>query len=543
MSKKHISKKKLMNRILLVLGLLAVIGAAVFTLFIQPMLEEDVYVYKESEVTYGTLVMGITESGSVEAELLSLDYLLDLDVTSEDEEDEDDDNDDEDDETEQYLKIEEAYVVVGQKVAAKDAIYKITQESIDDIRRKLEANVTDLEIALSEAKLSYNLDVLNAQYDYKKTLTKLNSASGTYNNEVAQANDEVAQLYATIDARNLEIISLQAELDEILESDDYETIIEDYEELKSTVEAIGTDNVLVYIPYETKYLAAKTKYDNLMNQIDQLETGIITSTETVLDTLEELNDVQARLSLENMEATQDYETTSLDGQLAKSEYEYSIGALEETVNTAQTELEDASEQLADFEEFVGDGIVYADSDGLIMSMEYEADDYLITTGSLFTYTTEDALTLTVDVSQEDISDIGVGDSVSILFTAYPDTAYTGEVSSVTTTATSDTATTISYPVTIHILGDTSKLYDGMTGDVTFVVEEKSDILYVSRKAIVEENGNTYVYLKDSSGNYYLSEVTTGFTDGVNIEITSGIEADDIVYIASKVTSEGMEADE
>lgn len=543
MSKKHISKKKLMNRILLVLGLLAVIGAAVFTLFIQPMLEEDVYVYKESEVTYGTLVMGITESGSVEAELLSLDYLLDLDVTSEDEEDEDDEDDDEDDETEQYLKIEEAYVVVGQKVAAKDAIYKITQESIDDIRRKLEANVTDLEIALSEAKLSYNLDVLNAQYDYKKTLTKLNSASGTYNNEVAQANDEVAQLYATIDARNLEIISLQAELDEILESDDYETIIEDYEELKSTVEAIGTDNVLVYIPYETKYLAAKTKYDNLMNQIDQLETGIITSTETVLDTLEELNDVQARLSLENMEATQDYETTSLDGQLAKSEYEYSIGALEETVNTAQTELEDASEQLADFEEFVGDGIVYADSDGLIMSMEYEADDYLITTGSLFTYTTEDALTLTVDVSQEDISDIGVGDSVSILFTAYPDTAYTGEVSSVTTTATSDTATTISYPVTIHILGDTSKLYDGMTGDVTFVVEEKSDILYVSRKAIVEENGNTYVYLKDSSGNYYLSEVTTGFTDGVNIEITSGIEADDIVYIASKVTSEGMEADE
>ena len=543
MSKKHISKKKLMNRILLVLGLLAVIGAAVFTLFIQPMLEEDVYVYKESEVTYGTLVMGITESGSVEAELLSLDYLLDLDVTSEDEEDEDDEDDDEDDETEQYLKIEEAYVVVGQKVAAKDAIYKITQESIDDIRRKLEANVTDLEIALSEAKLSYNLDVLNAQYDYKKTLTKLNSASGTYNNEVAQANDEVAQLYATIDARNLEIISLQAELDEILESDDYETIIEDYEELKSTVEAIGTDNVLVYIPYETKYLAAKTKYDNLMNQIDQLETGIITSTETVLDTLEELNDVQARLSLENMEATQDYETTSLDGQLAKSEYEHSIGALEETVNTAQTELEDASEQLADFEEFVGDGIVYADSDGLIMSMEYEADDYLITTGSLFTYTTEDALTLTVDVSQEDISDIGVGDSVSILFTAYPDTAYTGEVSSVTTTATSDTATTISYPVTIHILGDTSKLYDGMTGDVTFVVEEKSDILYVSRKAIVEENGNTYVYLKDSSGNYYLSEVTTGFTDGVNIEITSGIEADDIVYIASKVTSEGMEADE
>ncbi|NTV77595.1 MAG: HlyD family efflux transporter periplasmic adaptor subunit, partial [Clostridiales bacterium] len=500
------------------------------------------YVYKETEVTYGTLVMGITESGSVEAELLSMDYLLDLSVASEDEDSEDDD-DEEEEEAEQYLKIETADVVVGQRVTAGDAIYKLTQDSIDDVRRKLKANVTDLEIALSEAKLSYNLDVLSAQYDYKKTLTKLNSASGVYNNEVAQANDEVAQLYATIDAGNLEIISLQSQLDEILESDDYETITETYEELKSTVEAIGTDNVLIYIPYETKYLAAKTKYDNLMNQIDQLETGIITATETVLDGLEELNEVQNRLSLENMEATQTYETTSLDGQLAKSEYEYTIGTLEESVNTAQTDLDEAAQQLADFEAFVGDGTIYAESDGLIMSMEYEADDYLINTGSMFTYTTDDSLTLTVDVSQEDITDIEVLDSVSILFTAYPEVTYTGVVTSITTTATSDTATTISYPVTIQIQGDTSQLYDGMTGDVTFVVDEKSDILYVSRKAIVEENGNTYVYLKDNSGNYYLSEVTTGFSDGVNIEITSGIEADDIVYIASKVTSEGMEADE
>ena len=36
----------------------------------------------------------------------------------------------------------------------------------------------------------------------------------------------------------------------------------------------------------------------------------------------------------------------------------------------------------------------------------------------------------------------------------------------------------------------------------------------------------------------LVEVETGFTDGVNVEITSGLEKGDVIYIASKVVEEG-----
>ena len=152
--------------------------------------------------------------------------------------------------------------------------------------------------------------------------------------------------------------------------------------------------------------------------------------------------------------------------------------------------------------------------------------------------TEDSITLSVDVSQEDIVDLTVGDGVTISFTAYPDEAYEGEITSITTTATSEHATTISYPVTIKVLGDTSKLYEGMTGDVTFVIDQKEQTKYVSRKAIVEENGKTYVYQKNESGEMELVEVETGFTDGVNVEITSGLEKGDVIYIASKVVEEG-----
>ena len=71
----------------------------------------------------------------------------------------------------------------------------------------------------------------------------------------------------------------------------------------------------------------------------------------------------------------------------------------------------------------------------------------------------------------------------------------------------------------------------------FVTEEKEDVLYVSRKAIVEENGKTYVYRKTALGGRELAEVETGITNGVDIEILSGLEEGDTIYLASKVSSE------
>ena len=60
---------------------------------------------------------------------------------------------------------------------------------------------------------------------------------------------------------------------------------------------------------------------------------------------------------------------------------------------------------------------------------------------------------------------------------------------------------------------------------------------MSRKAIVEENGKTYVYRKTALGGKELAEVETGITNGVDIEILSGLEEGDTIYLASKGSSE------
>lgn len=126
----------------------------------------------------------------------------------------------------------------------------------------------------------------------------------------------------------------------------------------------------------------------------------------------------------------------------------------------------------------------------------------------------------------------MGDSVELAFNAYPEQIWEGEIISITTTSTSEHASTISYPVTILVQGDTTLLYGGMAADVTFVTDSAENVLYVSKKAVFEENGFSYVYKKDARGNRVKTKVETGFSDMASIEIISGLEEGDIIYIES-----------
>ena len=90
-------------------------------------------------------------------------------------------------------------------------------------------------------------------------------------------------------------------------------------------------------------------------------------------------------------------------------------------------------------------------------------------------------------------------------------------------------------MTVTLEGDVSGLFQGMTGEITFVTEEMKDVLYVSKRAIITEGENSYVKVRTEDGKIEKKSVTTGFTDGVNIEIVEGLSEGDIVLIESKVS--------
>jgi HlyD family secretion protein len=62
-----------------------------------------------------------------------------------------------------------------------------------------------------------------------------------------------------------------------------------------------------------------------------------------------------------------------------------------------------------------------------------------------------------------------------------------------------------------------------------------DVLYVSNKAITTEGTKSYVTLQKEDGTTQKTMVTTGFSDGHNVEIKSGLEEGDTVLIESQVS--------
>ena len=524
--------KKQKKLILAGIALLLLILAACYTVFIAPLLQKEQWIYKEETVERGTLKVGVTESGSLEYNTKSIDYDLNLDVSDDDE----DDSDDDDDTVQKYLKIEEIYAASGQRVTEGEELLKFTEDSVEAVRALLQNAVVEAQADYAEAESTYELSLLEAQTDYDTQKISASYAASIRNTSGTSVTNKVASLQVQLEQKQANAASLQEKLTEAQE--DYQDALETYEAAKEGYEGAGTDNTVNFMTIQNGYLSARSKYQQAKSALTQAEDALSENESAITDLQNQLAAAQAKQKIDKLDTEETYQEAVITGQNAQTTYNAAVEDLKETLQEAEETKEKREEQLQAFEDFVGsDGILYATEDGVITEVSYEAGDRLTTTGALFSYATSDDMRISVDVTQEDIVDLQVGDAVDITFTAYPEDSYTGSILSINTTATSDYSNTVSYTVEISVEGALEKLYGGMTADVIFVTEEKEDILYVSRKAIVEENGKTYVYRKTALGGRELAEVETGITNGVDIEILSGLEEGDTIYLASKVSSE------
>lgn len=235
----------------------------------------------------------------------------------------------------------------------------------------------------------------------------------------------------------------------------------------------------------------------------------------------------------SIEAKKTYEETLLNAGNASSQYTVDITGVDSDVEDAKETLADAKEALEEFEAFVGDGTIYAEYTGTVTAVGYAAGDELSSSTSVASYTDESSVVMEVSVSQEDITDMAVGDAVIIELLAYEGREFMGQILSMDTSVSSGSST-VSYTVSVVFTEDTTGVYADMTGEVTFIEERAEDVLYISSKAIIEQDGVSFVKRKDADGNVEQVEVTTGFTDGVNVEIKSGLNEGDTVLIEGKV---------
>lgn len=141
--------------------------------------------------------------------------------------------------------------------------------------------------------------------------------------------------------------------------------------------------------------------------------------------------------------------------------------------------------------------------------------------------------LILNVSETDIGRVKVGDRVSLTFDALKDTLVAARVSRIAPRAETINGVT-SVRVTVQLSDPEGKIMPGFTADATIHTDEQRSVLTVPTRALVEQDGKTYVRIQTAKNGSIdtlkLVEVEVGLRgSGGVVEITSGIsEGDEVV---------------
>ena len=381
------------------------------------------------------------------------------------------------------LVVEEVYAATGQVVAEGDPILKITDDSIAEYQAQLEAAVETAQLNVKQEEINAESKKAEADYTYQMYLAEGETAEETYQATITSLENAVSDLEEDLEDAQDDVDTYQYYVDC---GYDYDDELEEAQDNYSTIEA-------------------------------------------------NLQIAKNNLTTQSIEAKQTYESAMTNYKYADQLYEIDTNGLEDDLDDAKETLEEAQEALADFQEQIGDGIVYAAESGTVTEVAYAAGDEISNDAAIVTYTDPENVTMTVSVSQDDISSVSVGEEVSISLTAYPEEIFSGTVSGIATSATAGSST-VNYDVTVLFSGDISKVYSGMTGEATFAGKTISDTLYISNQAVLLDGARSYVKVLEEDGSVREADVTTGYSNGKIVAVESGLEEGETVLIESQVES-------
>lgn len=411
------------------------------------------------------------------------------------------------------LVVESVSVSTGQVVKKGDEILKVTSESLAAYKKELQATVDTANLALKQAKLDRDQQKVEAEYTYKSNKKLGTTAKAEYDATIAKLAKAVSDAQEAIDDADEQLSSLKSQITSTKKT------------LTSTKKKVSSaTNEQEKSQLEQQVSSLESQVESLQSQYDTIKSNYSTLTSN-------LSSAKRSQSTEAITAKQEYEASMLTYNNADSIYQIAIDGIDDDVTSAETTLKEAKEVLSYFNDYVGDGVIKASVSGTVMTLGYSAGDSLSTDTAIATYSNAESVTMTVSVSQEDISVVNIGDTVAVEFTAYEGETYEATVSTIETAK--NNSSTVSYNVTVTLSGDVAKIYTGMTGNVTFITKEVKDVLYVSNKAITTSGTESYV-VKQENGVKTKTQVTTGFSDGNNVEIVSGLKEGDTVIIESQV---------
>lgn len=534
--------------------------------------KDEEVIYKETAVEFGELSVGITESSSVEMETVTQSFELDISALIKNESGSTSNSSMGQSQMGQAggmgtmgqqgqsgqmgggvqfptltgsglsyssqsasVTAEEIMVSVGQKVEAGDLLVKLTEDSVNEIQDQLETDLAEAQNDLNSIESSQRSSRLEAQQNYDSSVLYGKFAQSEYEEAIQQAEEQVIELEESFAVTQEEITWYEEKLE--YTKTQYEEAVLYCTDITETVDKLErTKDPAWYATLEATRIEAQETVYSLEDDIESIENSLKKSQEQLENTSSQLEQAKRNLEQTKLTAKRDYDLRMLASNTAKESYDISIGYLDQEASKQQKAYDSAKEKMDAFEDAIFENGIYAKESGVITEISIEAGAGITTGTELLTMYTGNA-SLTVSLEESDAGNVTTDSVVNISLLAYPEQIFQGKVSEISDAQYDSSSGTSYYDITVDLDGSQADLYQGMTGEVTFITKETKEITYVSNRAIFRNGTKTYVKMKDESGKIVTREVVTGFSDGVNVEIIDGLGEGEIVLIESKVSDQ------
>ncbi len=499
------------KKILIVILVIFVLGFVVYQSLIKK--EKSSYIFEK--VSRGTVLQEVSETGTVK-----ISEKIDLGFRN-------------------SGRIENIYIKVGDKVKSGQNLAKLDTDQLSIQLKEAQANLevvkaqkTDAQVSLDSAHQSFEDAEAEAQEN-------LNEA---YSNALSNLNDAYTKLYATysivyeiqqryfssyqgqagdfIDNKDViggSVARTKIYLDDVKKNpqgEQVELALVNFE--KAISDSKNALNKIIDIVRSTGFRDMVSSTDK--TSLDTQRTYISTAYSNIINSQQEISTAKATNETKINNAKS--EVSSLENQLKESQdslYQAKINQAQAQVSLLQNQIQEA--------------ILKSPTDGQITEINKKEGETVQPADSIISFLSSGPFQVKVDIYEEDIVKVKVGDLVDITLAAFSDKIFKGEVISINP-AEKLIDGIVYYEVTIDFKESVVDIKPGMTADIVIKTGKKENVLIIPR-GVVKKVDNKIIVNVSKNGKIEEREIEVGLKGNDFFEVISGLKEGEQIVIGKK----------
>lgn len=292
---------------------------------------------------------------------------------------------------------------------------------------------------------------------------------------------------------------------------------------------------------------------------ETVQEGEVIAKVKVIPDMGSLSAAQSRLRLAEINRKQaqtdyDREKTLFDkGLVAADEYDKIAQALRqarEEVNAAQDNLEVVRDGVSKSNASASSTLIRSTITGLILDIPVKVGNSVILANTfndgttIATVANMNDLIFRGNIDETEVGRLSTGMTMKITIGALQDLKFDARLEYIAPKATDQNgANQFEIKAAVNLPSNATNIRSGYSANAEIVLAEAKNVLAVQESAIEFDGDDTYVYVIKGEGDkqtYERRKVQTGISDGINIEIRSGVKPNERIRGPKMIATEKAE---